>query len=231
MSRYGWQFYAAAFFFVICIVVLCIMELTSFDFVVSDLLYQESIQQWLVSANNQSLHFIFYDGIKTVYIGVILIVLVALFAQKVPNEYKKGAITFVVSVILITSLVGLLKASTNMACPKDLMIYSGDVVYKKLFDFYSISDLPSRIQRCFPAGHAGLGYAFISLAFIPVQVRNKVWLGTLMFVVGSCMGVYKMVIGDHFISHTLVSLFISLTIIFLVNGIVEKYSSTKKIRY
>ena len=228
MSRYGWQFYAAALSFVLCIVALCIMELSSLDFAVSDLLFQESIQQWLVSANNERLHFIFYDGIKTVYMGLVVIVLVALFAQKVPNEYKKGAITFVVSVILITSLVGLLKASTNMACPKDLMIYNGDIVYKKLFDFYSISDLPSRIQRCFPAGHAGLGYAFIAVAFIPVQVKHKIRLGILMFVIGSCMGIYKMAIGDHFISHTLVSLFISLTIIFLVNGIVEKYSSTKK---
>lgn len=71
--------------------------------------------------------------------------------------------------------------------------------------------------RCYHAGHASGGFALISLVFLFKSKRNKVIAAVSALAIGWSMGLYKMLIGDHFLSHTIVTMLLAwLTILIVV---------------
>lgn len=77
--------------------------------------------------------------------------------------------------------------------------------YVPLFAAYPEGQRPDRRQRCFPAGHASGGFALLVLYHLPRRPRRRwPWMFPGL-VAGGLTGGYKMVIGDHFLSHTLVT--------------------------
>jgi membrane-associated PAP2 superfamily phosphatase len=65
---------------------------------------------------------------------------------------------------------------------------------------------PNKRQRCFPAAHASGGFALLSLYFLFKKRRNRRLALGFALTLGWLMGGYKMVVGDHFISHTLITM-------------------------
>jgi len=67
---------------------------------------------------------------------------------------------------------------------------------------------PKKRGRCFPAGHASGGYALFSLAGLATSRRGR-WIGvSIGLVVGGAMGGYQMLKGAHYLSHTVVTVFV-----------------------
>src|SRR3546814_16734847 len=64
------------------------------------------------------------------------------------------------AVLLGTSVVSVLKSCSPMDCPRDLARYGGTRAYHGLLQG---SDLPG---RCFTAGQASAGYAWLALFFL-----------------------------------------------------------------
>ena len=97
------------------------------------------------------------------------------------------------SVLLSTSLVALLKNWTHVACPWDLVRYGGG------------QPEGLGVGRCFPAGHASAGYAWMALYFFFLAVRPAWrWHGlALGLVLGLVFGVDQQLRGAHFLSHDL----------------------------
>ncbi len=106
---------------------------------------------------------------------------------------------------LSTAVVGLLKRFTDMDCPWDLLRYGGEHAYYGLF-----SPRPAMLghAKCFPAGHASAGYAWVALYFfcLRVQPRWRWWGLGLALAVGLVFGVAQQLRGAHFLSHDLWSL-------------------------
>ncbi len=113
-----------------------------------------------------------------------------------------------VSTLFATALVGWMKRWTHMDCPWDLLRYGGDKAYYGLF-----AQLPHGMQagRCFPAGHASAGYAWVALYFFFERTWPSLrhWGLALGLVAGLAFGLAQQLRGAHFASHDLWALGIS----------------------
>ena len=73
---------------------------------------------------------------------------------------------------------------------------------------------------CWPAGHASGGFALLSLFFLFKNRRNKIIALITALIIGWSMRIYKMAIGDHFLSHTLITMILAWFIILIIVKIV-----------
>jgi membrane-associated PAP2 superfamily phosphatase len=169
----------------------------------------------------QPYKFIFYDGIKKLLIAIGVLFLFAFFMKKF-KEYKKGILIVVLSAIIIPVFIGFLKRETNMPCPKNVVRYGGVYPKTKVWEHYPKGFHKPRI-KCWPAGHASGGFALMSLFFLFKRKRNKI-IGLLVGIsIGWAMGIYKMMIGDHFLSHTILTMLIAWLIILINAKLVNKF--------
>ncbi len=104
-------------------------------------------------------------------------------------------------------IVGILKSTTHIYTPWDLVIFNGKMPYIRIFDAVP-PDAP--VGFAFPAGHASGGYCFLSLYFVlhqicPRQMKYGLWVGLLL---GIIYGAGQQVRGAHFPSHDLFTLVI-----------------------
>lgn len=200
--------------------------LTQTDIVIQSHFYNPLTRQWIVDGNNEVLKFIFYDGIKR-----LLIIIAALFAigliwgwrKSWMSLYRRGFMIVILSSILVPLMVGSLKALTNMPCPKNIENFGGVYPHTCVWEKYSTQACHFEKQKCWPAGHASGGFALLSLMFLFHQRRNKILAGIVALVVGWSMGGYKMVIGDHFFSHTVITMILAWLIILLVARGVDRW--------
>lgn len=217
--------------FLALVLTLLFFEFTNVDLFVQNYLYDFTHQKWLlVAPRDELIHFIFYDGIKRLLVVFALLLLVVLLFYRnklwVKNRFPKLVIVLL-SLLLVPSAVSAIKSVTNVACPKALTIYGGETSYISVFKHYTKEQRPEKPQKCFPAAHASAGFALLSLCFLmdTRRKRAKAIIGAL--IVGWSMGGYKMLIGDHFLSHTIVSMELAWLLINLIAVIVEsRYLST-----
>jgi len=202
-----------------------IFEVTSLDIVVQDLFFDFKTQQWLIDRNDRVLDFIFYSGIKKILILVAVSILIALIffhKRTIVSTYKKGLLIVLLSAIFVPSVVGGLKAITNTPCPKNIEHYGGNYPDLKVFDNYPSNFKQKCKIRCWPAGHASGGFALLSLFFLFKQPKNRKNAIFLALVIGWSMGIYKMLIGDHFLSHTIITMLVAWSIILVIAKIIQK---------
>lgn len=196
----------------VMLVTLVLFQQTSLDFQVQDFLYDQSVHRWLLQKDEAFTHFIFYSGIKTVLIIVFVVLIAALCLShrwNLTEQQRFGLSIAVLGMIVVPLVVNLLKDHTNMACPKNLTRYGGDVEYIHLFAQYTDMNRPATDNRCFPSGHASGGFSLLALIFLLRERKHKQALIIVAVVTGWVMGIYKMLIGDHFLSHVLISMELS----------------------
>lgn len=187
-------------------------NLTDADTWIQRFFYDTQLQQWLWPRNEPLLQLFLYDGIKGVLIVATLIAIVLLSVSgKFPQlrSYRSSLRVIIASMILIPLTVSLLKATTDIACPRSLSIYNGELPYINLLTQWMTHLQYAVPQRCFPAGHASGGFALLSLITLFNTQKNKCRAVVFALSVGWAMGLYKMAIGDHFFSHTLDSMLIA----------------------
>lgn len=197
-------------------------EFSSLDLIVEDALYSAAAQSWFFPRENESWQALFfYRGIKYLIIlagaGFVFAYLFS-FAKKaeVLREYRRGILIVCLSMLLVPAFIGALKTATNTPCPCEYERYGGAYPYITVLD-----PMPSNISerfRCFPAGHASGGFALMALYFLFRSRRNKIIALTAALGTGSMMGFYKMAMGDHYLSHTLITLLLSWLIIRLIDA-------------
>jgi membrane-associated PAP2 superfamily phosphatase len=217
--------------FLVLIFSIIFFGISNIDIKVQDIFFDYSTKSWILDRNLQPYKFIFYDGIKKllILIGVSFLISV-IFFRKNPTikAYKKGIIIVIMSAILIPALVGGLKKITNMPCPKNEIHYGGSYPTIKVWEVY-----PKEVSRCnriccFPAGHASGGFALLSLFFLFKSRRNKTLAIIGALSVGWSMGVYKMLIGDHFLSHTMITMILAWLIVLVIKKFVDRNDTIQK---
>lgn len=123
------------------------------------------------------------------------------------KQWRRPLVYLLLATALSTAAVGLLKRWTNMDCPWDLLRYGGDKDYYTLF-----MHRPSILghAKCFPAGHASAGYAWIALYFFFLSTRPRWrWWGLgFALALGAVFGVAQQLRGAHFLSHDVWTLMI-----------------------
>jgi membrane-associated PAP2 superfamily phosphatase len=123
----------------------------------------------------------------------------------------------VLSAIFIPAIVGGLKKTTNMPCPKNEIHYGGKLIRTAVWQIYPQPYKNMEHIACWPAGHASGGFALMSLFFLFKTKRNKLLALSGALALGWTMGIYKMLIGDHFLSHTLITMILSWLLIIMIN--------------
>ena len=200
--------------------------ISDIDVLVQDYFYNHETHKWVLDWSLQPYKFIFYDGAKRFLIlfAVVLLISSLIFRKKaIIQRYKKGIMIIILSAIFVPSIIGLIKNNTNMPCPKNEIHYGGIYPKTAVWEKYPV-DFVKPQMKCWPAGHASGGFALLSLFFVFHRKRNRfIGLGIGLFM-GWSTGLYKMVIGDHFLSHTVLTMIMAWLIILLI----VKITSIKK---
>jgi membrane-associated PAP2 superfamily phosphatase len=157
--------------------------------------------------------FLLYDGVKALLIVFALSALVLLVFDKWRHflgTRRRPLLILAMSLLIVPFSVSILKAATNVPCPHDIVRFGGQLPYVDVLDAWPDGSKPEQRQRCFPAGHASGGFALLALLLFGRNRREKILIATGVLTLGWSMGIYKMAVGDHFLSHTLVSMFIGI---------------------
>lgn len=108
----------------------------------------------------------------------------------------------VVAMVLVPLITASLKGVTHVVCPNHLQIFGGEYPYLNILENIQVGTR----SKCFPAAHASAGFALYAWALIPTLWQRRWQVAAVVTVVSWLMGGYKMLIGDHFFSHTVVSM-------------------------
>ena len=139
---------------------------------------------------------------------------------------RRPVLILLLSIVFVPLVVAGAKYFTNVYCPYQLNIYNGLYPFVRIIDNYPESFVQPKPGRCFPAGHATTGFAFMALYFVFDSRRGKI-LGLLAgILLGLAAGFYQMLRGQHFLSHTLFSMIASFAVIITIDWFVSK--NTKK---
>ena len=95
---------------------------------------------------------------------------------------------------------------TDVYCPYELQQFGGQAVYQRILAMADPANAGLTCGRCFPGGHASGGFA-LTMIFFCIPSRRWRWGAlALALVYAWIMGLYQMLRGDHFLSHTLMSM-------------------------
>ena len=118
------------------------------------------------------------------------------------RRWRRPAGFVVLCAVFGAGVVGLLKETTNVACPWTLADFGGHEPYVRLF-----SDRPDALPRaqCFPGGHSSSGFALFSLYFLYLgrSRRRAGWALAVALLVGGVFAFGQEARGAHFLSHDL----------------------------
>jgi membrane-associated PAP2 superfamily phosphatase len=128
------------------------------------------------------------------------------------EAWRKPSLLIVCSIAFVPLAVSIMKALTGVYSPVDLFPYNGKHPHigllEQLWTYSAVSG-----GRSFPAGHASGGFALMALYYLPIAVSWKRALFTSGLLAGWGMGLYQMARGEHFLSHTLTTMFLALAIL------------------
>lgn len=194
---------------------LAFFESTSLDLSVQDRLYDPA-HGWIVDRDARLPKLVFYDGPK-VALGAIGAVLVVCAAVSTPRSRwfpfsRREAAFLLVCLGLVPFTAGLLKKTTGVFSPWKISRYGGEQPYRNLFQ--SIPYVPGQARgRGFPAAHCSGAFALMGLCFVGKR-RETRWLGlSLGLVAGWTVGIYQMLKGAHYLSHTVVTMLLAWLIV------------------
>jgi len=207
-------------------------EYSGIDLWLQDQLYNFETGQWILDRNETVSKLLFYDGIKRALIAFVLLIIVGaiLFSNtSLVQNCRQGLVILVLSAVLVPVTVGALKATTNVPCPRDLEHYGGSYPHATLLKSYPDDFQQKKNIRCYPAGHASGGFALLSLVFLFKRKGHKAIAAVSALSIGWAMGIYKMLIGDHFLGHTFVTMVLAWLIVLLVANSVYGFANRRRI--
>ena len=209
------------------IAVIALFQFSNLDIFVQSFFYDFDKKSWLIDKNEPILKFFFYDGIKNLLLlfGVIILFSLIFFRKHIlVQEYKKGLTIVLLSAILVPSIIGFFKDITNTPCPCNIVYFNGTYPDKKVFDSYPKDFIQKSKVKCWPAGHASGGFALMALFFLFKTPKNQKKALFVALIIGWSMGTYKMLLGDHFFSHTIITMLMAWLIILII----VKFIQTKQ---
>lgn len=216
------------------VIVLLIFYCFPIDIWLEDQLYNFPLHHWWVEKEARLPKLLFYIGPKRLFIGAAVFLLLCLvFARHTPwvRDNHRGLSIVLLSMILVPSVINGLKSVTNIPCPKDIQHYGGTHPYVSLFEHNQKTAQPLTRVACYPAGHASGGFSLLSLLFLFRTRRAKALAASAALGIGWITGIYKMLIGDHFLSHTIVSMVLAWIIVLIIARLVHQQSAMTQARH
>jgi len=210
----------------VSLVFLLVWDLTSFDLILANLSYDGSF----TLRHNFLLQTILHDYAQKfawfVYLGLVISCIFPHSIFKNLTKLQKWQLILMplVSILVIT----IIKSLSNTSCPWHLEIFGRTESYSShLLNFFTTKN---GAGKCFPAGHATSGFAFIGGFFIWRKSNFKlaqIWLlASLSF--GVVLGVVQQIRGAHFMSHTLWGAWFCWTFSYITFTVIQYFSKCNK---
>lgn len=195
---------------------------TAFDQTAQAVFFRD--HAWLLSkAFHQTYGPTLYTGPKIVIALIAvaaLAVALGLLRKDSLASWRKPCLLLALSICLVPLLAASLKAVTGVYGPVDLLSYGGSHPHVGFLDHLWTYGRPGA-GRSFPAGHASGGFALMALYYLPLRPGLRSGLCGAGFALGWLMGLYQMARGEHFLSHTLTSMFLALAVIGLLARVIR----------
>ena len=157
--------------------------------------------------NNFLLQNVLHEGGRLVSQLLLLVTLAAYLASRFIDRIKpmRADLAFiVVATITACTSIAILKNLNDIPCPADLALFGGEREWVNFWQLFS-SDLPA--GKCYPAGHASGGYAWLAVAFIAPRRRGRFFVYLIPgLLLGLIFGVAQQLRGAHFLSHDLATI-------------------------
>ena len=200
--------------------VLC-LESTELDVWFASHFYNAELKRWPFREHWLT-QTVFHKGgrylVYAIGAGLLLFCLASYRGRSAFYGYRHQLAFLVLASLLGPLFITYLKSHTHIYCPWDLALFGGHKPYIRLFDPI---DGSMAIGHCFPSGHSGLGFTFVSLYFffLLVKPEYKYFGLSTGLVAGFILGINQEIRGAHFLSHDLFALAIcwfSSLLLFLV---------------
>lgn len=197
-------------------------------------------QNWFYSADNgwiispeahRQWSFIFYKGIKNLVIAAgIISLLIFAASYKLPRlqRLRRPALLLFLSIVFVPLIVAGSKQLTNVYCPDQLEMYGGRFPWVRVLENYPDGFVQLKRGKCFPAGHATVGFALMMLYFCFEKRRQKIIALSAAIASGWITGIYQMLRGEHFLSHTLFTMVASWLVIIIIVQFVNRLPPANK---
>jgi membrane-associated PAP2 superfamily phosphatase len=201
-------------FILFCIAL--ISQFTNLDLVISNLFYVEN-DYFILQAANKALAMQLHDYPKFLSMGVAIVfwltsLSILIFKFNPLKHYFKNTEVLFVSLtsILIPGIIWIIRESSAMHCPRDLLVYGGDYAYLRIFDA-----IPHNWEygQCAPSAHASSFLWFSIILFIK-KSNKTIW--TLYYLGIFILCSVQIMRGAHFLSHILYSFLVAHLIVYLL---------------
>ncbi|WP_241969884.1 phosphatase PAP2 family protein [Pseudidiomarina taiwanensis] len=211
------------------IAILMVTQVTSVHLSFAHFLYELEGMQWALR-QHWFTETVMHTGVRHLN-SVLVASLLLLFGRDcirygwTPRTQNRGLL--ILSVLTSFGLIAYLKTVTQLDCPWDLVEFGGTRPYYGLFQLK-----PSFIEagKCFPAGHASIGFAWIALYFYWRERKPKRAMIALVtsLTVGFGLGFIQQLRGAHFFIDDITSAFIALWVATIFFNIVNRKPSEAK---
>ena len=186
------------------------------DWLLSHALFAWQGYRWVLRDHAVTETLLHHGGHNLSIAAWVAVLLSWFTAQARRSPLRRPLAGLLLSVLLSTLLVSWVKSWSNMDCPWDIDGLGGARPYLMLWDTRP-AWLPD--GRCFPAGHASGGYAWVALYHYFLTVRPE-WRRRGLAVglaAGMLFGIGQQLRGAHFFSHDLWTLALCWTVATLVH--------------
>ncbi|MBC3767558.1 phosphatase PAP2 family protein [Neptunicella marina] len=182
-----------------CIVISALAFYWHWNLQIASWFYQLEGGQWLLRD-----HFVtqtlFHKGARLLNDAAVILLLcitVAVSVQYRGRWISRQFLFLLASVLVSFGLVAYLKSVTNMDCPWDINLFGGSKPYYGLLDFKPSS---IKLGKCYPAGHASVGYAWLALFFFFYPINKSAARMSLIgaLILGVMLGIAQQLRGAHF---------------------------------
>ncbi|MFI3136994.1 MAG: phosphatase PAP2 family protein [Methylococcaceae bacterium] len=184
------------------------LESSGWDILLSTHFYDPIAHQWPYK-DHWIIQSVLHKGGRLVFFAIVAsIAVLFLRSYKVGaalRSRQRGLAYLVLACISGPMIIMFLKNQTHIYCPWDLQVFGALKPYIRLFDPVPPA-MP--IGHCFPAAHAGAGFAFVSLYFffLATAARYKFLGLSFGLALGGLYGFTQQMRGAHFLSHDVASL-------------------------
>lgn len=198
----------------ILLLVLAAGEWIPFDLWVQDCFYDWNSRQWLFKFDKHSaLGLTFYVIPKIllgIFAGSLLLLAIRQKWSRMTCPWNRPRLVYILLCLaLIPSLVSILKANTGVAYPRKIdRYYGGNIPYRTVWQSIPRYAGEKRYKG-WPAGHASGGFALFGLAFAALTRSGRRRGFIIAVTTGSLMGTYQMLTGNHYLSHTILSMLLA----------------------
>lgn len=206
--------------------VLALFHIVDIDLWVQDHLYSFETHSWLVDRRAPTPRMLFYTGPKYAlgaFAGACVVIFCLSFRSDKFRPYRRGCLLFALSLAAVPLAVAGLKRATNVYTPRQVRRYGGRAPYVKPLGRYPTGFHDKRRGRGYPAGHASGGFALMAGWFALHGRRGKRLALAAGLAAGWTMGIYQTVNGQHYLSHTVVTMCLAWLILTGLDSLVSRW--------